>query len=99
MKGTDREQARQTASEKGCCGKPVGCKIRTCWLGQHPWKRAVLDHDDAIRCQAVSYCADEHGVVRGGADTQMQCALANGHDGAHQPIHAPKITMKVRQEL
>lgn len=91
----DQSSEFRMGGKPGCCGKPVGCTIRSCWLGQHPWKRAMLDRDTDVRCQAVSYRADENGVVRGGAGTQMQCALRNGHAGRHKPVPAPKITQKV----
>ena len=55
----------------GCCNKPFGCTRRDggCLFPQHPWKRAMLDGDTSVRCQASSI--------------DGQCILKSGHDGSH----------------
>lgn len=63
----------QFGNGRKCCAKPVGCTVtaRGCMYLRHPWKRAVVFHDQTVPCQKTSY----PDLVF------MRCTLLNDHSG------------------
>lgn len=62
-----------------CCNKPVGCSMthEGCLFLSHPWKRAHVLGDSAVRCQARSKLP---------SGDELQCDQGHGHPPPHTPV-------------